>query len=437
MEKRVYIETWGCQMNLHQSEAIAGVMAAAGYTLVERMADADIVLFNGCMVRQKAEEKLLGRIGAVVEAKRRRPVLLGVGGCFGEIHGASLLERCAAVDLVFGSRGHGGLPALIEEAAGGGRTMLREAGRATLEELPMRRSGAVTAMVTITEGCSNFCSYCIVPYARGPMRSRAPEPILAEVREALRQGFREVQLLGQNVNAYGTDASAYGDFAALLHRIASEKVDRIRFTSSHPRDMSVGILDAIAAHDNICPHIHLACQSGSDRILEHMNRGYSRDAYLAVAREARRRIPGLNLTTDLIVGFPGETEDDFEQTLDLMREVRFGTVYAAKYSPRPLTRAAEKADDVPAAEKEERLERVLGLQRAIALEANEAQVGKDIEVLIEGATRGAAWFGRASDHRTVVVVGSAAPGDLIVARIQAASASALSGIVLVPEGAVP
>jgi tRNA-2-methylthio-N6-dimethylallyladenosine synthase len=436
MENRVYIETWGCQMNLHQSEGIAGVMASAGYALVDRLEDADVVLFNGCMVRQKAEEKLLGRIGAVVEQKRGRRILFGVGGCFGEVHGAGVLKRCGSVDFVFGSSGHASLPALIARARESERGVFVVRGQSEVDETPFRRLGRASAMVTITEGCSNFCSYCIVPYARGPMRSRAPDQIVSEIRDAARQGYREVVLLGQNVNAYGIDRVEYGGFASLLNRIAAEPIDRIRFTSSHPRDMNVDLLETMAAHPSICSHLHLACQSGSDRILGEMNRGYSRALYLEIVDQARRLIPGLNVTTDIIVGYPGESRDEFEETLELIREVRFGSIFVAKYSPRPLTRAAQKPDDVPTREKEERLQRILELQRRIALEGNEAFVGEQVEVLIEGRTRDGAHYGRADDHRTVVVQGSTAPGDLITVGIEGASPAALSGIVLVPEGAV-
>jgi len=433
MEKRVYIETWGCQMNLHQSEGIAGVMLRAGYTLVGTLESADVVLFNGCTVRQKAEEKVYGRIGAVVAEKRRRELLLGVGGCLGQIHGAALLKRCPAIDILFGTRGHAALPALIDRVRRDGRPHAGVDERTEIDEIPFHRSSQVRAMVTITEGCSNFCSYCIVPYARGPMRSRVPDRILAEVEEAVAGGFGEVLLLGQNVNSYGADREDYGTFKQLLRRVAEIGVTRLRFTSSHPRDMSIGVLETMAAFPNICNHLHLACQSGSDRILKEMNRGISRAGFLKVVEEARDIVPGINVTTDLIVGYPGETEDDFKATMDLMERVRFGSVYAAKYSPRPGTRSARQVDDVPTSTKEERLSQVLSRQREIALEENERRIGEDASVLIEGEARGG-FYGRADDHRTIIVAGSVSIGDVVLVRVTAASAASLSGAMLVSEG---
>ncbi|MDD5219533.1 MAG: tRNA (N6-isopentenyl adenosine(37)-C2)-methylthiotransferase MiaB [Candidatus Bipolaricaulis sp.] len=436
MAKRVYIETWGCQMNLHQSEELAGAMRAAGYDIVDALDRADVVLFNGCMVRQKAEEKLLGRLGAVVEQKRQRSVILGVGGCFGQVHAAAILARSAAVDFVFGTRGHASLPGLVERVARGGeRAAVVDAADDEKEPVPVRRS-SVSAMVTITEGCSNFCSYCIVPYARGPMRSRPPERILAEVQTAVDEGYREVLLLGQNVNSYGRDQSSYGGFEKLLRRVARTGVDRVRFTSSHPRDLTDAMIEAMASEPRVCRHLHLACQSGSNRVLGEMRRGYTRERYLEIIDTARKAMADLNVTTDIIVGYPGESKEEFRDTLSLVEQARFGSVYAAKYSPRPLTRAAASADDVPPAEKEERLQRLLQVQRRIALEENRRFVGRDVMVLIEGRTRDGGSYGRAEDHRTVVVHGTVEVGELVPVRVAGAAAAALVGVSLVSEGAV-
>jgi tRNA-2-methylthio-N6-dimethylallyladenosine synthase len=408
------------------------VLERAGLSIVDRLQDADVVLFNGCMVRGKAEEKLLGRIGAVAEEKRRRDVLLGVGGCFGQVHGDELFRRSQSIDFVFGTRQHGALPALIETARERRASLLSAADDASLEETPFRRSGTATAMVTITEGCSNACAYCIVPRARGPMRSRNPEAILAEVRCAVREGRREVLLLGQNVNAYGRDRPDVGGFATLLGRVAGEGPTRIRFTSSHPRDMTQEILDAMAAYGNVCRHLHLALQSGSDRILAAMNRGYRRDGFLRMVDAARQTLPGINITTDLIVGFPGETEADFGETLAVVRDARFGSIFAAKYSPRPGTRAAALVDGVSAAEKESRLAQVLEIERAIAAEENARCVGRTLAVLVEEEAKDGRYVGRADDHRTVVADGCARVGDLVSVRILGSSASALTGMVESP-----
>jgi len=431
MRTSIYIETWGCQMNLHQSEGIAGVLEQAGYRRVNRIEDADIVLFNGCMVRQKAEEKVYGRIGAVIEEKRVRPVLLGVGGCLGQIRGSDLLDRFPAIDFVFGSSGFTSLPAMVERS----RTeRFTEAGdHLNVEEAPSPLALRISAWVTIAEGCSNHCAYCIVPHARGPLRSRAPERIVAEVRSLARRGTREVVLLGQNVNAYGQDRPPYGGFAALLGRVAATGITRIRFTSSHPCDLTDEILAAIASHSAVCPHLHLACQSGSDRVLARMNRGYTRARFLDLVARARSAVDGINVTTDLIVGFPGESDREFEETLSLLEEARFGSVFVAAYSPRPFTVSSRMADDVPASLKSERLQRILDRQRQIALEENEHFVGRDVIVLIEGRSRDGNWRGRAADHRTVIVDGVAASGDLVAVRIQDASPSGLVGVASVPE----
>ncbi len=431
MGMRVYIETWGCQMNLRQSEGIAGILADVGYDIVSDLGRADVAIFNACMVRQKAEEKVFGRIGAVVEERRERSLLLGIGGCMGQIYGERLLERFGSVDFVFGSGGHAALPTLIERARSQRIAELAEPIFAP--EFQARRASDVSGMVTITEGCSNFCTYCIVPSARGPMRSRPREFILAEVRALQDAGYREVLLLGQNVNAYGTDRSSYGDFASLLSSVARTGISRVRFTTSHPKDMSVEILRAMEAEPNVCRHLHLACQSGSDAVLEAMNRKYDRSRYVSIVDTARNILPGLNVTTDLIVGFPGETDDDFERTMDLIDRVRFGSVFAAKYSPRPQTQAAKRPDDVPETVKEERLERVLAKQRAIALDENSRFIGRERDVLVEGATKDGTAYGRADDHRTVMCRGSASIGEIVTVRIDGASASSLSGGILVRE----
>jgi len=421
-------------MNLHQSEGIAGVLAAAGYRSVDAIESADVVIFNGCMVRQKAEEKVYGRVGAVMEEKRRRPVLFGIGGCLGQVRGRSLLERFPAVDFVFGSQGHGALPGLLARLEADGGRELRVADPTEIDEVPAHREGSVSGMVTITEGCSNFCSYCVVPYARGPMRSRSPERILAEVAGMVDEGYAEVLLLGQNVNSYGTDRPEFGAFVDLLERVSATGIRRIRFTSSHPKDMDRRVFERMAVRDNICNHVHLACQSGSTKILAAMNRAYAREEFLRIVEAGRAIVPGLNVTTDLIVGFPGETERDFQETLGLIDEARFGTVFAAKYSPRPLTTAMRMPDDVSDEVKNERLHRVLDRQRCIALEENERLVGEEIEVLIEGVARNGASYGRSDDHRTVLVEGLFPVGEMVRTRVGAASAAALSGVAAVLEG---
>ncbi|MEA1871038.1 MAG: MiaB/RimO family radical SAM methylthiotransferase, partial [Candidatus Bipolaricaulota bacterium] len=301
-------------------------------------------------------------------------------------------------------------------------------------EIESHRTSTVTAMVTITQGCSNFCSYCIVPYARGPLRSRAPENILSEVESLVQAGYPEILLLGQNVDSYGRDRPDYGDFADLLDRVARTEIPRIRFTSSHPRDMTLRVIEQIAAHENICNHIHLACQSGSDRILKEMNRGYTSDEFLAIITAARRVIPRVNITTDLIVGYPGESEVDFRESLDLIEEARFGSIFVAKYSPRPGTRSAGLSDDVPQEVKNARLQEVLVRQRAIALQENRRQIGRILTILVEGKRGDGTFYGRADDHRTVVLPDTekACLGEFVPVRIEEASTGALTGERVLP-----
>ena len=431
MEKRVYIETWGCQMNLRQSEGMAGILAAAGYQIADSMEQADVVIFNGCMVRQMAEEKVFGRIGAVAEEKRKRTVLLGVGGCMGQIHGHALIKRVASIDFVFGSSGHHALPALIEQAQS---QRIAELAEPVFDSsLAVRRNSAVTGMVTITEGCSNFCTYCIVPYARGPMRSRPRDLILKEVDALLEAGYKEVLLLGQNVNSYGTDQPSYGSFAELLTQVARTGIRRVRFTTSHPKDISEAIFRAMEREANVCHHLHLASQSGSDDVLRAMNRKYDSGHYVSMIDMGRDIMPDLNISTDIIVGFPGETGADFEATMELIERMRFGTVFVAKYSPRPMTRGADLVDDVPALVKEERLERVLSRQRVIAMEENSRFIGQDLEVLVEGVSRMGVLYGRADDHRTVMCQGDTELGEFVTVHVDGISVSSLSGGILSRE----
>ncbi len=432
MGKKAYIETWGCQMNVHQSERIAGLLARAGYEPTDDISTADLIVFNTCAVRQKAEEKVYGRIGEVMEQKRTRPVLFGFGGCIGQVRGEALLRRFPAIDFLFGTSDLNALPDLVARAAAGARVVHLPPPRGT-EELPVRRASRVTAMVTISEGCSNGCSYCIVPRARGPLRSRPPEYVLREVEEALAAGYKEVLLLGQNVDSYGRDRPEYGDFAALLEQVARLGVPRIRFTSSHPRDMTTRVLETVAAHRNVCNHIHLAVQSGSDRILREMNRGYTAGEFLDIVKRARELIPGINVTTDIIVGYPGETEADFRATIELIEEARFGTIFVAKYSPRPGTRSSRLPDDVPPEVKEARLQEVLTLSRRIGLEINQQFIGRTVEVLIEGRNRNGDPYGRTDDHRTVVLPGATVEaGEFAVVRITRATSAGLHGEPAVP-----
>ncbi len=433
MTKRVYIETWGCQMNVHQSERIAGLLAQAGYAPTTTIDTADVVIFNTCAVRQKAEEKVYGRIGEVMQVKKRHPVLFGFGGCIAQVRGAELMRRFPAIDFLFGTSNLADLPGIIARVASDEERITHLPPAAGTEELPVRRMSTVTAMVTITEGCSNFCSYCIVPYSRGPLRSRPPQHVLAEVRNAVAAGYPEILLLGQNVDSYGRDRHEYGDFADLLEQVARIGPRRIRFTSSHPRDMTSRVLETVARYDNICNHVHLAVQSGSNRILHAMNRGYTAADFRAIVDRARTLVPEINVTTDIIVGYPGETDADFQDTLRLIERARFGTIFVAKYSPRPGTRSARLPDDVPAAVKEARLRAVLELARTISLNLNRGFIGRTVAVLVEGRNRSGSYYGRTDDHRTVTMPDAEiAIGKIVSVRISAASSAGLTGTVDVP-----
>ncbi len=432
MTKHLYIETWGCQMNRHQSEGIAGILEPAGYALTSSLSEADVVVFNTCTVRQKAEEKLYGRIGAIAKLKGEKPVLFGVGGCAAQVRGQTLLKRFPVIDFLFGTAELSALPRILSQAEKRRQLIAHLPALTGMEEIPHRRESTVTAMVTITEGCSCFCSYCIVPYARGPLRSRPPEAILAEVRDLKQAGYREVLLLGQNVDSYGRDNPGYGDFSGLLREVAQIGIPRIRFTTSHPRDITPSVIEVIVEHENVCKHLHLACQSGSDRILRAMHRGYTRETFLSIVGKARKMVEGINITTDLIVGYPGESEADFCATMELIEAARFGSIFVAKYSPRPGTRSARLPDDVPEEVKDARLQEVLTRQREIALEENKRWIGEMVEVLVEGRARNYAFYGRGDDHRTVVLAGEAEIGTFVPVRIEAASAAALEGQVLVP-----
>ncbi|NOX44611.1 MAG: tRNA (N6-isopentenyl adenosine(37)-C2)-methylthiotransferase MiaB [Caldiserica bacterium] len=419
--------TWGCQLNAHRSEEIEGVLERAGYEIVSRPEEADVVILNTCMVRQRAEEKVVGRLGELWHLKKRRPLVVGVGGCMSQGRKEELL-RYPAVDFLFGSANASEVPELIERAMRGERPVsLPRPDR--IERLPVRRGNAFQAYVTIAEGCSHSCAYCIVPHVRGPLRSRPLPEVLAELRELAEAGYKEVTLLGQNVDAYGLDLRDGTNFARLLREVARIPIPRIRFTSSHPAYMTDETIAAIAEGGNICEHVHLAVQSGSDRVLRAMRRGYTREKFLRVVEKLRAAIPGVNITTDIIVGFPGETEEDFEETLSLIREARFGTVYAAMYSPRPYTPAAEMPDDVPPAEKKRRLEEVLAEARRIAQEINEAKLGRTEEVLVEGYLAGKGLYhGKTRDMRTVLLPGDEEwVGEFVWVKFQRATPGALYG----------
>ena len=417
-QKQLYIETYGCQMNVADSEVVAAIMEMAGYALTENIENADAVLLNTCSIRDNAEQKIISRLKALAAERRKRGhLLIGVIGCMAERVQRDLVEN-HGVDIVAGPDAYLDLPALFASAEAGEPAVNVELSTTETyrDVMPARIPGqTVSGFVSIMRGCNNFCSYCIVPYTRGRERSRPLDSILGEVADLRRRGFKEVTLLGQNVNSY-LDGDT--DFAALLAAVAEAAPDmRVRFTTSHPKDMSDAIIDAIASHDNICRHIHLPVQSGSNDVLRAMNRKYTREWYLDRISAIRSRIPDCGISTDLFTGFHGETEQDFEQTLSHMRKVGFDSAFMFKYSERPGTLAARTMpDNISEEVKIERLNRMIALQGELSAASNRADIGREFEVLVEGVAKRSKeqMVGRTSQNKTAVF----ARGDAKVGQIR-------------------
>ena len=387
MSRRVYIETFGCQMNEVDSARMLSLMESADYRPAGSISDADLVLVNTCSIREKADQKIYSALGTLRRWKRERGGrMIAVGGCLAQQDGKTLKNRAPHVDIVFGTHNIARLPELVRLAENRAGTVAVEltGDTAHWDTLPYLAEGASSAMVTIMQGCDNFCAYCVVPHVRGPEISRPSADILSEVRRLSDRGVREVVLLGQNVNSYGKKEGEIG-FPELLRRISRvQGIARIRFITSHPRDLdeeTIGLFSEIGA---LCPHVHLPVQSGSDRVLEAMGRGYTRKEYLGKVSALRRARPGIAFSSDFIVGFPGETRDDFEDTLSVMDAVRFDSGFSFRFSPRPGTRAAALAGGLPAEEAGERLRRLQSLQDGHTREILDACVGSEMEVLVEG-----------------------------------------------------
>lgn len=430
-KKKVYIRTFGCQMNVADSQLMAQVLAA-DYALTDRPEEADLFLVNTCAIRRKSEEKVRSLLGRLKGLKKRRPeLILGVGGCVAQQEGERLLKAAPHLDLVFGTHGIYRLPELVRRAARQPTVDVELTG--CFPPLPRREwgPGQVQALVTIMQGCNNFCSFCVVPYVRGPEISREPADIAAEVRAFLAQGGKEVTLLGQNVNSYGRGLAEPVTFVDLVRRLAAlPGLARLRFATSHPKDLSDELIAAFGELPVLCEHLHLPVQSGSDRILQAMNRRYTREQYLEKVAKLRQACPDISLSTDLIVGFPGETEKDFQDTLDLMQEVGFDQSFSFKYSPRPRTRAASLPDQVPEPVKAERLSRLQAVQDDLTLAAHRRLLGQTREVLVEGSSK------RSPDQlcgrlRTNQVVNFAGPptlvGRLVMVEITEAHPHSLKG----------
>ena len=437
--KKYSISTFGCQMNENDSERLSGMLAEMGYEETDRQEESDFIIFNTCCVRENAELKVYGHLGRLKKLKEEKPeLLIAVCGCMMQQSDVvdHIKKSYRHVDLVFGTHNLFRFPeltytAMMEKAP---VIAVSEEEGTIAEGLPIERKDGVKAWVTIMYGCNNFCSYCIVPYVRGRERSRIKEDILDEIRLLGHQGYKEVTLLGQNVNSYGKDREDGIDFSRLLHEVnAVEGIERIRFMTSHPKDLSDDLIRAMKECPKVCEHLHLPIQSGSNRILKEMNRKYTREHYLELVSKIREAMPGIALTTDIIVGFPGETEEDFLDTLDLMKKVRFDTAYTFLYSVRKGTPAAEKTDRVPEEVKKERFDRLLALQNAVSRQINDPLLGAELEVLVEGVSRNNihTFSGRTRTNKIVNFNGnSGLIGRLVRVRIEKVQTWSLEGTLI-------
>src|SRR5690606_26517310 len=391
--KHYLIKTYGCQMNVHDSETIAGILQQMGYRPTDREEDADVILLNTCAIRENAEDKVFGELGRLKPLKVERPgLILGVCGCMSQEEAVirRILQQHQYVDLIFGTHNIHRLPYLLRDALMSKEMVVEVWSKegAIVENLPKVRQDGLKAWVNIMYGCDKFCTYCIVPYTRGKERSRRPEDVLQEIRQLARQGYQEITLLGQNVNAYGKDFTDRNyRFADLMDDVRKIGIPRVRFTTSHPRDFDDRLIEVLAKRGNLVEHIHLPVQSGSSQILKLMARKYDRESYLELVRKIRQAIPDVCLTTDIIVGFPNETEEQFQETLSLVKEVEYDSAFTFIYSPREGTPAAKMKDNVSMEEKKDRLQRLNQVVNEISRKKNEALRGQVVEVLVEGESK--------------------------------------------------
>ena len=432
MARTYQVRTYGCQMNAHDSERICGVLESSGYVPVADGGQPDLVVFNTCAVRENADNRLYGNLGHLAPIKAATPGMqIAVGGCLAQKDRGEVVRRAPWVDVVFGTHNLGSLPALLERAriAEEAQVEILESLEVFPSTLPTRRESAYAAWVSISVGCNNTCTFCIVPALRGKEKDRRPGDILAEIEALVAEGVIEVTLLGQNVNAYGVEFGDRGAFADLLRACGHiDGLERVRFTSPHPRDFTDDVIAAMAETPNVMPQLHMPLQSGSDRILQAMRRSYRADRYLGIIERVRAAMPEAAITTDIIVGFPGETEEDFQATLDVVRAARFASAFTFQYSPRPGTPAATMEEQVPKDVVQDRYARLIAALEDIAWEEGKRFVGREVEVLIaegEGRKddRTSRLSGRAADNRLVHVTRATAPdmharpGDLVVAEV--------------------
>lgn len=436
--RKLYVETYGCQMNINDSEIVLSIMSGSGYEITDKPDNADVILLNTCAIRDNAEKKIHERLMHLKYYKKRnKNLVVGVLGCMAERLRAGLVSEKNIVNIVVGPDEFRKVPQLVEDAIGGQSGIAVKLSRVeTYDDIVPLRTEGISAWVSIMRGCDKFCTYCVVPFTRGRERSRSFESIVSEVRGLWEAGFKEVTLLGQNVNSY-FDEPLQKDFADLLAACAEAVPQmRFRYSTSHPQDMTDKLIETMAAFKNICKYVHLPFQAGNNRVLEAMNRTYTIEHYYERIDKIKEVMPGCAITTDVIVGFPTETDEEFEDTLDVMRRVRYEGAYLYKYSPRENTKAWKMGDDVPDALKGSRLEELIKVQRAITWEVNETEVGKIHEILVEGPSKKnqAEWQGRTDTNKLVIFPHNEhsgyVVGDLITVRITRANSAVLHGEIL-------
>lgn len=411
-ERRYFLQTYGCQMNAYDSEVIEALLDQMNFRKSTQMENADIILFNTCCVRENADLKVYGKLGELMELKRKKPeLIIGVIGCLSQKDGPKFLERFPQVDLVLGTYKHGRLPYLIQEVMENGGPVLELSKRKDPEEegLPVRREDPISAWVPVSYGCDQFCTFCIVPFVRGKQRSRHPKALFKEVQRLCEEGFREITLLGQNVNTYGFDLGpghSFGELLTLINQL--ENLWRIRYTTSHPKYFPLELVDVISGLNKVCEHFHLPLQSGDDEVLKRMRRGYTYAQYKQLIDRVRKGIPHASVTTDLIVGFPGETEEQFQRTLQAVEEIEYDQCFMFAYSAREGTRAAKFEDQIPEKVKKERLYRLIAAVNKIVERKNQSQLHTVQEVLVEGPSKKnpSRLTGRTRTNRVVVLDGS-------------------------------
>ncbi|HAX48584.1 MAG TPA: tRNA (N6-isopentenyl adenosine(37)-C2)-methylthiotransferase MiaB [Bacteroidetes bacterium] len=429
--KKLYVETYGCQMNFADTEIVNGIMGKSGYDITDNIDESAIILINTCSIREMAEARVLQRLTEIKKYKKKNPKLVvGIIGCMAERLKRDLVTKRGVVDLVLGPDEYRKLPSLIDNLIDTGEKgiAVKLSRVETYDDiLPIRKEG-ISAWLSIMRGCDKFCSFCVVPYTRGRERSRPLEGVIREVKQLRDEGFKDVTLLGQNVNSYISESY---DFSDLLAACAKAVPDiRLRFTTSHPQDLSLKLIETIAEHDNICNYIHLPVQSGSDRVLELMQRSYTIEHYMKIMDNIKKLIPDVSLSTDIITGFCTETEEDHKMTLEVMKEVKYDGAYMFKYSPREKTKAWKMEDDVDEEIKTRRLVEIVELQRGISEEKNMQTVGKEFEVIIEGISKKSdkMLFGRTDGNKTVIIpLNDAKPGEKVLVKVNKANSATLFG----------